>query len=519
MPRLDETLLLEGVSSPSQPEQLAAIGTLFGLAPALPSHSRVLELGCSAGGNLIPLASRYPNAVFLGVDPRKEYVEMGRQTIQALGLKNIKLYEADFTALRPSKQKFDYIICHDRYSRATASAQDAILKLINENLAEQGVAYVSYHVYPGWKQREVVRDAMTFQIDKIDQPAQKLDKAREVFALLHNASDASSGFGQVLRDHAKIVSEAPDRTFFREYFDEEIRPCYFREFIASAQEYQLGFLGEARITDIVLRGFDDRVVDALKKLSGGNILETQQYLDFFNNRSFRQTLLIHRAAMKRVKRTVSLLSLRPFLFSSALAPTRQALIETQEEMEFRDSAGRSVKLDSPLLKAMLMTFFESYPRALALEDLLEGIRNRLGRNFVLADAESKKIGDVLLSFTLDGAVFLHPEPTARSNFDPSMPMAFSPARYLASKNVLTVLNQRHEIVELSEIDAQILALLDGKTQIDELARALVESTVQGTLTLMRDNIRLSDATEIFPIVEKLLAESLKKFRRLALLIL
>lgn len=37
-------------------------------------------------------------------------------------------------------------------------------------------------------------------------------------------------------------------------------------------------------------------------------------------------------------------------------------------------------------------------------------------------------------------------------------------------------------------------------------------------TLMRDNVQLSDPQEIRPIIEKLLAECLQKFEKLALLV-
>ena len=518
MSRLDEAFLSEGVCSQSQPEQLAIVATLFGLTPTLPSRSRVLELGCAAGGNLIPLASRYPNAAFLGIDSRPDYVDAGRQTINALGLKNIKLYHADFTALRPSKQKFDYIICRDRYSRVPQSAQNSVLNVIRDNLAERGVAFVSYHTYPGWKQREIVRDAMSFQLGTSDQHGQDIHRAREVFALLQTATVPSSSFGKMLHDEATRVTGTPAATFYREYFDETIRPCYFREFIGRAQENRLGFLGEASITDLAPSRMSGAVAEALKKLSRGNILETQQYLDFFRNRTFRQTLLIHREAMKRVKRTISPTSLQPFLFSCALAPTNRAALANEEATEFCDPIGRTVEVMIPAVKSMLLVFSEAYPFPLTFDALLIGIRKHLGLDIGAAQTEFHKIGDVLLSFTLEGAVRLHLEPTASTDLDPRQPMAFSPARYLALKKRLTVPNQHHENIALSEIDARILALLDGKTQKDELIRILVALTVRGELTLMRDNIRLSESEEIFPVVEKLLAESLKKFRWLALLV-
>ncbi|MFM8930594.1 MAG: hypothetical protein ACKOS8_01795, partial [Gemmataceae bacterium] len=44
----------------THPQRLAFIARLFGMNPTPPSNARVLELGCASGGNLIPLAIRYP---------------------------------------------------------------------------------------------------------------------------------------------------------------------------------------------------------------------------------------------------------------------------------------------------------------------------------------------------------------------------------------------------------------------------------------------------------------------------
>ena len=52
----------------SQPACLAAIARLHGLTPAAPDKASVLELGCGSGGNIIPLAARFPGAKFAGID-------------------------------------------------------------------------------------------------------------------------------------------------------------------------------------------------------------------------------------------------------------------------------------------------------------------------------------------------------------------------------------------------------------------------------------------------------------------
>src|SRR4051812_10651000 len=43
-------------NSATHPDNLATLGTLFGLAPPAVDRGRVLELGCAGGGNLIPMA-------------------------------------------------------------------------------------------------------------------------------------------------------------------------------------------------------------------------------------------------------------------------------------------------------------------------------------------------------------------------------------------------------------------------------------------------------------------------------
>ena len=174
--------------SQSQLEQLAAIATLFGLAPKLPSQARVLELGCATGGNIIPLAARYPNGVFLGLDLSEKQVSAGREVIKALGLRNIELRHGDITAISKGKQSFDYIICHGVYSWVPQAVQQAILRVCGENLAEQGVAYISYNVYPGWKMREVVRDAMLYHTRNVTDPKQKLEQARAMLNFTQSES-------------------------------------------------------------------------------------------------------------------------------------------------------------------------------------------------------------------------------------------------------------------------------------------------------------------------------------------
>jgi hypothetical protein len=55
-------------SEQTHPDRLATLGLLFGLTPTPIDRCRVLEMGCSAGGNLIPMAATLPHSEFVGID-------------------------------------------------------------------------------------------------------------------------------------------------------------------------------------------------------------------------------------------------------------------------------------------------------------------------------------------------------------------------------------------------------------------------------------------------------------------
>src|SRR5207302_1108265 len=100
----------------THPSRLFTVGTLFGLRPVPPARCRVLELGCAAGGNLIPMAEAMPEAQFVGLDYSERQIKDGQSFVKTLGLKNLELKHASITDVDASYGQFDYIICHGVYS-------------------------------------------------------------------------------------------------------------------------------------------------------------------------------------------------------------------------------------------------------------------------------------------------------------------------------------------------------------------------------------------------------------------
>ena len=161
------------------PGHLAAVAYLFGLEPVDVRTARVLEIGCAAGGNLIPFAAFHPQARVVGIDLSSVHVDQGRRRVKALDLNNLELIQSDVAAMDPAALgEFDFIICHGVYSWVPENVQEAILSACDTMMAPGGVAYISYNVYPGWKSKEIVRDAMLLRGGDRATPDEKLSYAR-----------------------------------------------------------------------------------------------------------------------------------------------------------------------------------------------------------------------------------------------------------------------------------------------------------------------------------------------------
>ena len=72
----------------SSPYRLEACATLLGINPPPCENARVLEIGCSFGGNLIPLAVNNKNAKVVGIDLSGEQIRRGQEIVKEMGLTN-----------------------------------------------------------------------------------------------------------------------------------------------------------------------------------------------------------------------------------------------------------------------------------------------------------------------------------------------------------------------------------------------------------------------------------------------
>lgn len=275
---------------------LAGRAKIMGLQTAPLKGAKVLELGCSFGGNIISQALYHPDTQFVGVDLSSTQIKQGMEIIESMNLTNIRLEEKNILDIDESFGIFDYIIVHGIWSWVPDIVKDKILNICNVNLSDHGVAYVSYNTYPGWKRLEQFRDIMLYSTkDKQDMSlADRTVYGKEVLQLLgqtmnmdHNVRENQ---GYKIRNLETVLG-ANDYYVAHEYFEIFNDPVYFHEFATRAVKQGCAYIGDCAMTLSYATWLPDGIKDNIIRLAGGDYIAKEQYIDYIYDTQFRCSLL------------------------------------------------------------------------------------------------------------------------------------------------------------------------------------------------------------------------------------
>ena len=81
----DELTYKSAAFAQSSPYRLEACATLLGINPPPCKNTKVLEIGCSFGGNLIPFAANNKDARVVGIDLSGEQIRRGQEIVKEIG--------------------------------------------------------------------------------------------------------------------------------------------------------------------------------------------------------------------------------------------------------------------------------------------------------------------------------------------------------------------------------------------------------------------------------------------------
>ncbi|MBS0310321.1 MAG: methyltransferase domain-containing protein [Proteobacteria bacterium] len=443
----------------TQPDFLAAVATLHGFDAPDPTQARILELGCASGGNLIPLAWRWPGSDCVGVELSRVQAEAGADFIRHLGLSNIRIVHGDLAALPADLGEFDYIIAHGVFSWVPPAIQRALLDVCRRHLTPYGVAYVSFNVTAGWARLWPLRTAL-IERTAADMPAPaRVAEARRVLAEL----ELEWTDPVLLKEIAYLKSAAPSY-LFHEYLTEFNTPTRFSEFSARLDDHGLRYVGEAGPRHAVVELED--AWGLIPESMAGRWLDAEAALDEAHAIRFRRALIARADAP--CARPPQAAALAGLAFHADLRSDDEIDLETASEQAFVNPAGGAYLVAHPAMKAAAMILSAAYPAALAYPELLASTQHAM-TDYDAGDFDEAAFRDALFPLVMAHGVTPSVDTMPSVTEPVDRPRAHALARLQASSSGWAASGVRHVALELDEPGRILLGLLDGSRTLDELA--------------------------------------------------
>jgi methyltransferase-like protein len=365
-------------------------------------------------------------------------------------------------------------------------------------MVPDGVGYLSYNVYPGWKAKEIVRDAMLLRGGGKGTPDERVRYARGMIDFLQEVAPADSVLGRALADHKAIAAKSKDYYLLHEELETFNAPCYFLELLQRAGEHDLAYLAEAAPATMFATNYGEKVAEPLVKECGHSQVLLEQYLDFVINRPFRQTLLVHAERASQISYHLDRSRYHHLHFAAWVPPIGENGQLDDSPQEYGE-AGWGLTARDPFVKAALEVLNAQWPSTLSRQELIEATKARLEAAGIEAPADAEPPIDDLLDLLIvrgHARYRLHPV---------SAGTASTPCRLEESARRMAELtrgdadawtfNLWHETQLLSPLDRQLLPLLDGTRDREALIDALTALARQDVIRFERDGAILTEEAQ------------------------
>ena len=462
------------------PNRMGAIARLYGVEAAAPNGCRLLEIGCGTGGNIIPLAERYPGSTFLGIDLSLRHIIEARQVTELLGLKNIEWICADIKEYRPERAGFDYIVAHGIYSWISDELQGKLLELCSSALSKSGVAFVSYNVLPGWRQRGAVRDVMMFGASiagGLDPDEQLRGGLKFLELVASTRNDPNDPYGSYLQEALCRLKGSESSYLMHEFLAEYNLPCLFSDFIKRAEGAGLQFLSEARVSLMSSDDLGPDVADFFREISS-DIIAREQALDIFRNRTFRESLLCHTG--QSLQRDLKASVFRQLFFSTTY---RQIGANGANESRFVELvSGREVQTPSGII-AEILGVVGTYGSVGATP---EEIRLKAVADLSATLNEADIISS-LVSLWRSGFIEVTCDRPLLALASVGKPRAPEYSRMQAQAGELAT-SLRHEALQLSPIEREIIIRSSGEQEATAIINELSQDHPRDTVKAAYDRL-------------------------------
>lgn len=374
--RYEETPYRDQVFDGLDLARLLGIGRLFQLGPKDSSAEglRVLDLACASGAHIRSQAALYPSVQFKGIDFSSSEVEAGTKAIAESGLDNVEIQLADLRSVDIAEGEYDLVLCHGAFSWVPDEVKERIFELSRTALKPTGMAAIAYLTYPGWKQREAIRELLAFRVRELEDPDERLRESALMLRLLHAgyAAQENDPHAQSLMAVVESMQQSASNVFLHDELGSIHDPCYFVQFVEWAAEWGLRYLAEEDLDSMRLDGLPESAAGLLQNLAP-NFIETQQLIDFMVNRSGRTSILVRQDAP--VTDALSSDALGHVSYLPCLRPIEQSTADREGTGDgatshaYMTRHGGRIEIDDPRLLGLISQLLDRSPEPTPFEEL------------------------------------------------------------------------------------------------------------------------------------------------------
>jgi methyltransferase-like protein/2-polyprenyl-3-methyl-5-hydroxy-6-metoxy-1,4-benzoquinol methylase len=494
--------------------RLGAIGRVFGLPTVDPAKSRVLELGCGVGVNIMAMAQLFPEAEFVGIDASQKQIDTGLEAIKSTGLKNVRLIAADFSKLEEDLGKFDYILVHGIYSWVPDSVKESILSIGSKNLNPGGVTYVSYKCLPGWGMRGALRDMMLMHTAGIPDVLGKVAQAKALLKFLSESCAQDTPYGKYLAQELELIAKVDDAYIAHDFLETDNDALYFTDFLKAADKHGLLYLGDADLTTMVADNLPAKAAETIKSLKV-NLLATEQYMDFVRNRMFRSTLLCH--AGSTLNRSIDPTRLEE-LHITSLISLKQPHNGGQPAV-FVSANGLELTVSDNITAAVFEAVAKLGRDTQSVADFVSHIVPVLAAHKNAKDVEILRAtaAQVLIHGYFKKMLDFTLGPVSQASSDAKNPVTFPLARWQATQG-LRISNSRLDMLNADQFVAKLVTLCDGARDREAHIAGIIQALENKEFVLNENNQPITDAARLKVVVEQLYDGGVKNLQTLGLLV-
>ncbi|MDE2421201.1 MAG: methyltransferase regulatory domain-containing protein, partial [Gammaproteobacteria bacterium] len=381
------------------------------------------------------------------------------------------------------------------------------------------LAYISYNTYPGWKYREVIRDAMMFRSANIKNAQERLSYGLGMIDFLQEHSPVGSLNKSNIDATQSLLKNAQDYYLLHDYFELCNLPCYFHEFIERSKRNKLIYLAESQPSTMFVSNFPSNISEPLLRECGGNQVVLEQHLDFLNERTFRQTILVPENRASEINYQIDNPRLQQLHFAGTFTPIESSnrLIGLDESLTFQTING-AVKIEHPLAILAAQILDEHYPSTLEIHTLIQIVNQKSQHT----DKPQKLIEclpiifQFIQSMIIKGMIRYRCSPITLATEIAEYPLKDAHT-YQTHTNKGLITNTWHDPIQLNVIEQSILPLLDGQHDYASLRNHLHQEAANHRITFSKQDLPITNPEELEASINDHLQTNLISLKRKGLL--